>query len=204
MAQRSKARHAGQGSLRIIGGEWRSRRLPIPAVEGVRPSADRVRETLFNWLQQHVEGRHCLDLFAGSGALGLEALSRGARSCHFVDQSREVCQHLKQALQTLKETQRGHIHQADALIWPKSASPEAPFDLVFLDPPFNRDLLPIALNTLRYSNLLSGRARVYIEAEKGLPLAPCLDGFQIDRHKQAGELQYALLSLAPSPESPDA
>ena len=149
--------------LRIIGGQWRSRRLRFPAVEGLRPTLDRVRETVFNWLQFDVEGSRVLDAFAGSGALGFESLSRGAKEVIFLEKNPSAAIQLKDNLKLL-EASNAQVWAGDALLWMQQ-NPE-PFDLVFLDPPFRLNLLQPAIDALR---LLPG-ALVYIEHEAGLAL----------------------------------
>jgi len=147
--------------LRIIGGEWRSRRLRFPELDGLRPTLDRVRETVFNWLQFDVEGARVLDAFAGSGALGLEALSRGAQEVIFLEKHPKAALQLKQNLEILGAA-HAQVWAGDALMWMES-NPE-PYDLIFLDPPFGAGLLQPAIDALV---LLPG-ARVYIEHEAGL------------------------------------
>ena len=126
--------HAGTGRLRIVGGEWRSRQLPVADVEGLRPTPDRIRETLYNWLTGWVAGARCLDAFSGTGALGLEALSRGATYATFLEYSPVAARTLKENLTTLK-CSKGEVIQTDANQWLNKPSPN-PFDLIFLDPPF--------------------------------------------------------------------
>lgn len=152
--------------LRIIGGEWRSRRLRFPAIDGLRPTLDRVRETLFNWLQHDIEGARVLDAFAGSGALGFEALSRGAREVIFLEKNPKAAIQLKENLQALGAG-NAQVWAGDALVW-LDQNPE-PYDLVFLDPPFGKELLQPALDRL---TLLPG-ALVYVEHESNLtPVFP--------------------------------
>jgi 16S rRNA (guanine966-N2)-methyltransferase len=184
--------------LRIIGGSWRGTRLQFPAVAAIRPTPDRVRETLFNWLQGVVSGARCLDLYAGSGALGLEALSRGAREVVFVDQEPAVGAYLRGTLQRLKTT-AGRVEVADAEHFLRQ--PPEPFDLVFLDPPFARNLLgPICLR-LEQARWLNDHAYIYLEcaADTGLPVLP--PGWQLWRSKQAGQVGYHLARriAAPAP-----
>jgi len=147
--------------LRIIGGQWRSRRLRFPAIDGLRPTLDRVRETVFNWLQFDVEGARVVDAFAGSGALGFEALSRGAKEVIFLEKHAKAALQLKDNLQTL-DAKNAQVWAGDALTWLEQ-NPE-PYDLVFLDPPFGQNLLQPAIESLR---LLPG-ALVYIEHETAL------------------------------------
>ncbi|MCY0965661.1 16S rRNA (guanine(966)-N(2))-methyltransferase RsmD [Parathalassolituus penaei] len=149
--------------LRIIGGQWRSRRLRFPDIDGLRPTLDRVRETLFNWLQFDVEGARVLDTFAGSGALGIEALSRGAREVVFLEKHPKAALQLRENLQTL-QARNAQVWAGDALHW--LAQHPQPWDLVFLDPPFNCGLLQPAIDQL---TLLPG-AVVYMEHETALTL----------------------------------
>lgn len=177
-------------SLRIIGGEWRGRRLQFPEIEGLRPTPDRVRETLFNWLMPVIAGARCLDLFAGSGALGLEALSRGAAAVTFVDQSRQVKQSIEANLALLK-SDRGQVHAMDALIWARQA-PSEPFDILFLDPPFRKQMLAPCCEALETRGMLAPGAYIYIEAEEELPQLPVPANWRLHRHQRAGQVQYAL------------
>ena len=133
-------------SVRIIGGEWRGRRLPVGALPGLRPSADRSRETLFNWLQAHIYGAVCVDLFAGSGALGLEAASRGAAEVILVEKVRMVARDLRDILLVLKADQVTLV-EADALQWLQSC-PAQSLDIAFVDPPFGLHLETRALELM--------------------------------------------------------
>ena len=177
--------------FRIIGGEWRSRRLRFPPLPGIRPSPDRVRESLFNWLRDRIEGARCLDLFAGSGALGLEALSRGAASVTFVDKERAAAQAIRDHLELLK-AQGGEMVQSDAFAW-LGRSP-GPFELVFLDPPFDADLVPEACTRLAQGWLKPG-AWVYVEhAAESPPALP--EGWQVLKESRAGRVGFRLVTLA--------
>ena len=143
-----KPRRSGSaGAVRIIGGEWRGTRLPVADRDGLRPTSDRVRETLFNWLQQKIAGARVMDLFAGSGALGFEAASRGAREAFLVEQDPAVADTLRDTVTRLKAGGRVHIVQADALAW-LQAPLHGRFDLVFVDPPFGAGLWSHALERL--------------------------------------------------------
>jgi len=181
-----------QSSLRIIAGQWRGRRLQFPTIDGLRPTPDRVRETLFNWLMPVIAGTRCLDLFAGSGALGLEALSRGAAAATFVDQSTQVKQSILANLHLLG-CEQAQVYAADTLNWlqhpPQGAGP---YDLVFLDPPFRKDLLKACAARLEEQSLLRDQAWIYIEAEQELRSLPVPDNWRLHRHKIAGQVQYAL------------
>jgi 16S rRNA (guanine966-N2)-methyltransferase len=176
-------------TLRIIGGEWRGRRIRFPGRGGIRPTPDRVRETLFNWLSAAVPGSRCLDLFAGSGALGLEALSRGAREATFVEQNRENAAALRETAALLAPG-RATVVQAEALAWLRG--PASAFDIAFLDPPFDGGLLEAALRGLDAGAWLAPGAFVYLErpARQGEPVLPA--GWILHRTGRAGAVGYHL------------
>jgi 16S rRNA (guanine966-N2)-methyltransferase len=178
--------------LRIIGGRHRSRRLQFPAGVAIRPTPDRVRETLFNWLQPRMDGARVLDLFAGSGALGLEALSRGAAQVTFVEQDRRAADAIDQLLKEWREP-GGTVIRADALGWLASAG--SIFDVVFLDPPFDTSLLFEAAAALAEHARLAPDARVYLErrAREHLNVLPA--GWRELRAGRAGEVGYHLFSV---------
>lgn len=186
-AEASPPGHRNQ--VRIIGGEWRGRKLHFPQSPAIRPTPDRVRETVFNWLQSHVAGLRCLDLFAGSGALGFEALSRGAREVVFVENDPDAIRHVVQMLQTLN-CDRGKAVGMDAFTY--LAQPAEPFDLVFLDPPFADRSLPRLCSLLETRGWLQPGAHVYLEdaASAGDPELPT--GWTLLRSKRAGEVGYHL------------
>lgn len=161
------AKPTEKGELRIIGGQWRGRRLTFMAEQGLRPTLDRFRETLFNWLMFDVEGARCLDLFAGSGALGLEALSRGAAHVDFVDASAQAAEAIRQHLHTLAST-KAQVHHRQAEDWLKqqsSSSNPAPYDILFLDPPFHQDLLQPCIYLLEHNGFVKPGSKIYLEAE---------------------------------------
>ncbi|MEM5530780.1 16S rRNA (guanine(966)-N(2))-methyltransferase RsmD [Gammaproteobacteria bacterium AS21] len=177
--------------LRIIGGQWRSRKIDFPTVDGLRPTPDRVRETLFNWLQNTVPSAHCLDLFAGSGALGIEALSRGAQSCTFIDIDHLCCQALRTNLQKL-QCESAEVRQTSALQWLNQISvnsTDKKFHVVFLDPPFNQDLCQQICQLLIDKQLLADDAYVYIETE---PHANINIDWPLHREKISGQVHYRL------------
>lgn len=176
--------------VRIIGGRWRGRKLHFPDGAGLRPTGDRIRETLFNWLQPVLPGARCLDLFAGSGALGFEALSRGAASCVLVEQNPQAWRCLQQARQLL-DTEDATIIHADSKSWLASAT--GPFDIVFIDPPFaEASLSPdILVALLLQRQLLADDALLYLEQPAGhSPLL--LPGLVPHRQQQAGQVSYGL------------
>ncbi len=182
--------HGGQGQLRIIGGQWRSRQFDFPMAHGLRPTPNRVRETLFNWLAPYVEGAKVLDVFAGSGALFLEALSRGAGSALAMDLNSAAINSLRGHLLTLR-CDNGQLLQTDALRHLEQ-QPATPFDLVFLDPPFSQGLLLPACTLLEEKGWLASDAWVYTESENppsslGLP-----GNWRLHREQKAGQVYYAL------------
>jgi 16S rRNA (guanine966-N2)-methyltransferase len=185
---RTRDRPANQ--LRLIGGRHRGRRLSFPDQPGLRPTSDRVRETLFNWLAPLIEGARCLDLFAGSGALGFEALSRGAGEVVLVERAAVVARQLRINAETLGATNL-RVHQADALAVIET-SPEAPFDLVFLDPPFAEGLLAPAIARLDRHGWLASEARVYLEAPLQAGFPPLPESWELIRDKTAGQVRYGL------------
>jgi 16S rRNA (guanine966-N2)-methyltransferase len=198
-----RTKHGGQ-SLRIIGGRWRGRNLRFPPVEGLRPTPDRVRETLFNWLQGRMDGARCLDLFAGSGALGLEAASRGATEVVMVDRARRVVAALRDHIALLApEGERSSCApssvlrsiQADVLDFLRGAG--RPFDLVFLDPPYRQGALAKCCPLLEHNGWLSPRALVYLEAESELATLPLPPNWEILRTRKAGQVGYHLAQRQP-------
>ena len=181
-------------TLRIIGGAWRGRRIRFPGLKGLRPTPDRVRETLFNWLAADVAGSRCLDLFAGSGALGLEALSRGAASVTFVERKREAADRLRETVTQLAPGRATVLH-ADALAW-LGGTPQ-PFDIVFLDPPFDSGLLPAAMRALESSGWLLPAARIYLEGPAKAGPPPLPGGWNRHRSGRAGAVGYHLARRQP-------
>lgn len=156
-----QAGKTSRGLVRIIAGTHRGRRLPVLVSEGLRPTSDRVKETLFNWLMNHVVDAHCLDMYAGSGALGIEALSRGAKSLVFVEQDKKVAQQLSDNLLTLREADKSQVVCSSAFT--HTFSETSPFNIVFIDPPFGKDMVEKSLECLGKQNVLAPNAFVYIE-----------------------------------------
>ncbi len=175
------------GKVRIIGGTWRGRRLAVADYPGLRPTPDRVRETLFNWLADTVGGARCLDLFAGAGALGFEALSRGARSATLVERNNQLVRQLHAARAAL-DAQQAEIICAEALSWLQQA--HEPFDIVFLDPPFRQDYVKKTCALLSNRGHLTPAAQIYTETERGA--APPGAGLQVLKQARAGQLEYSL------------
>lgn len=190
---------SGVGELRIIGGDWRSRKLRFPDAGGVRPTPARTRETLFNWLSFHLAGRDCLDLFAGSGALGLEALSRGAGSVTLVDHTPELARALRDNLRQLK-SDRGLVECAgvDAYLAHRD---RAPFDIVFMDPPFRQGWLEKILPALEQHGWVKPGGWVYLEHESESSTPPVPEDWHLHRQKTAGQVTYCLYRVAAEPDN---
>lgn len=177
---------ARKNEVRIIAGQWRGRHLNFPAVAGLRPTPGVVRETLFNWLRAEVVGSRCLDLFAGSGALGFEAASRGAARVIEVEANPKVAQALKRNIAMLEALQM-EVITADVERFLRR-SPEAPFDQVFLDPPFGEGWVGPCCEALELGNWLTPGARIYVEAERALQTPPVPSTWERLRHKQVGDV----------------
>ena len=188
------------GRLRIIGGEFRSRLIDFDAEAGVRPTPDRVRQTVFDWLTPVIDGARALDLYAGSGALGFEAISRGAREAVFVERGRVQLAAIREAVTKLGETQRARVVDADALSFlAREATNHARYDLVFIDPPYGADLLAPTLAKL--PAVLMPSARIYIEWPLGKP--PVLPpGYALLKEKEAGQVSYGLFTHTPGETTP--
>lgn len=187
------ARGAQSRVIRIIGGSWRGRRFRFADVPDIRPTPDRVRETLFNWLGTRVVGARCLDLFAGSGALGLEALSRGADSAVLVEQNGVVTRSLTELIATL-DAKGARIEREDALRF--LGRPPTPFDIAFLDPPFAAGLLAKAAELLERRGWLAPSALIYVESSAREPLPALPASWELLKAKQAGEVGYHLFARA--------
>ncbi|AEF43337.1 methyltransferase [Serratia sp. AS12] len=187
-ASAKKSPQAAAGQIRIIGGQWRGRKLPVPNSPGLRPTTDRVRETLFNWLAPVIQGARCLDCFAGSGALGLEALSRYAGSATLLEFERPVAQQLEKNLALLQG--KGTVVNTNTLSW--LAGNGQPFDVVFLDPPFRKGLLAETVTLLEQQGWLADEAWIYVEAEAESAAADVPANWQLHREKVAGQVAYRL------------
>ena len=179
-----------RSEVRLIGGQWKRSKLPVADAPGLRPTPDRVRETLFNWLGQDLSGWRCLDAFAGSGALGFEAASRGADQVVLLERERRLAASLNESKQRLKAEQL-RIENTDAMTW-MARCPPASFELVFIDPPFDAELVKPALALARRIVVPDGF--VYVEAGQALqpePLAAL--GFKLHRQSRAGAVHFQLL-----------
>ena len=178
------------GRLRIVAGMWRSRLLDIADVPGLRPTSERIRETLFNWLAPVLPGARCLDLFAGTGALGLEALSRGAAKTVFVERSPVAAAALRRNLDRLGVA-TAVLRESDAATY-LDAPADGPFDIVFLDPPFVDDRLAETCALLAAGPLLAPHALVYLEDDRDRPPPALPQGWTLLKSKTAGNVRYSL------------
>ncbi len=197
----SQQPQVGRNSVRIIGGGWRGRRVNFPDLPGLRPTPDRVRETLYNWLQHAIVGTRCLDLFAGSGALGLEALSRGATGVVFVEQAQAAARGLVAELARLGGTPKARVVEMGASRFLRTAAEAhghpygAPFDIVFMDPPFGQEALADYVPLLVSGGWVKPGGLVYLECEKsaGAPAVPA--HWELLKSKSAGEVGYHLVRV---------
>jgi 16S rRNA (guanine966-N2)-methyltransferase len=184
-----------KNEIRIIAGQWRSRKLRFPAAEGLRPTPDRVRETLFNWLRHDVEHARCLDLYAGSGALGFEAASRSAGRVVLVESDPKIFAALEQNRKLLDAAQ---VEALRADVARFLAGPAERFDVVFLDPPFHKDLVAPAAEALESRGWLAPRAKVYIETEREWQPTDLPSHWRLLKNGTAGEVAYRLYERNPS------
>lgn len=194
MTRRKQGGKSTGGRLRIVAGNWRSRLLDIADVEGLRPTSERIRETLFNWLAPRLHGARCLDLYAGTGALGLEALSRGAASAVFVEASRQAAATLRSNIEIVDAASAATVTCRDALAFLQNGEC-GPFDIVFLDPPFAADLLGQTCRLLAEKPLLANGALVYLEQDKSQPEPALPAGWQVRKLKTAGNVRYLLVQV---------
>ena len=179
--QTSKA----MGEVRVIAGLWRGRKLSVLNAEGLRPTTDRVKETLFNWLMMDVANARCLDCFAGSGSLGIEALSRQAQAVVFLEKFANAAQQLKKNLASLK-TDKGTVINTDTLTYLSQKNSTEPFEIIFIDPPFHHNFVPQVLTLLQQNNWLAENALIYVETEKNHPPLLLAKNWQVIKEKSAG------------------
>lgn len=187
--QNSSQNKPSTGFVRIISGLWRGRKLPVHDAQGLRPTTDRVKETLFNWLAQEIPGAHCLDLFAGSGSLGFEAASRQAQSVTLIELNPTAFKQLEHNIGALNATNLRAIN-SDALAFLKQQG--TPHHVVFIDPPFRQGLLSEAVSLLEQNGWLADEALIYIETEKELVLEGIPANWHLHREKNAGQVSYRL------------
>ena len=191
---RKNLRKTTDSKIRIIGGHWRGRKLSVLNDQGLRPTGDRLKETLFNWLAPFLPGAHCLDAYAGTGSLGLEALSRGVNHVHFIENNARTVEQLRTNLQLL-QCSEASVHHHSANDWLSQHLPthieQAPFDIVFVDPPFAQDLWQNTVDQLQGGHWLKEGALVYMESPKEQALLTP-DSWRVYRQKVAGQVCITL------------
>jgi 16S rRNA (guanine966-N2)-methyltransferase len=178
-----------QSSIRIIGGKWRSRKVSFITKDALRPTPDRVRETLFNWLAPYIHGAVCLDLYAGSGVLGLEALSRGAQSVVALENDRDNYQKILQAKEILQADTLEVLHK-NVLDWLQT--PKFTADIIFVDPPYKQEILIQTLQLLEANNWVSPDGMIYFEQDKPLELSELPANWTLWRNSKASKVYYFL------------
>ena len=182
-----------RGKVRITSGEWKNRNLEVPDIDGLRPTSERVRETLFNWLMPSIHKSVCLDLFAGSGSLGFEALSRGAKHCTFVEKSKLAFSQIKTTRTSLNAV-NSEVHNCDAIDFLSSVHNHN-FNLVFLDPPFSDDYLISSIESIHEYQLVSRGGYIYIEFNKNNDLSDLPDNWSVIRKKIYGNVCFILIEV---------
>lgn len=187
-----KPQTAKRNSIRIIAGEFRGRKLGFPDVSGLRPTADRIRETLFNWVREQIPGETCLDMFAGSGAMGFEALSRGAAEVVFIEKDPKASKAIAENIQSL-EVNNAKLVNDNALYWlAQHCNLKEQFGLVFLDPPFKEELIYIACGQLQSSGILKSDSKIYVESASDLVEGEMPASWTQLKNKKAGSVRYYL------------
>ena len=183
-----------KGEIRIIGGKWKGKKIYFNLNDDLRPTPDRAKETLFNWLGQDLNKMYCLDLFSGTGALGLEALSRGAKKVTFVEKNKDYLQKIKKVYLEMSEKEDCDFFCAECLEWVQNSSSKAKYDLIFIDPPFNKNLIDSLLSNILRRELLSERGKIYFEFEKKLDLE-IPESLSLKKKKSLGKKSYVLAEV---------
>ena len=183
-----------KGEIRIIGGKWKGKKIYFNLNDDLRPTPDRAKETLFNWLGQDLSEMHCLDLFSGTGALGLEALSRGAKKVTFVEKNKDYLQKIKKVYSEMSQKEDCDFYCAECLEWVQNKSSKAKYDLIFIDPPFNKNLIDNLLSNILSRELLSESGKIYFEFEKKLDLK-IPESLALKKKKSLGKKSYVLAEI---------
>jgi len=193
--QRSSPQEKGikpsnDGFIRLISGQWRGKKLPVKDKQGLRPTTDRTKETLFNWLMHDIRDANCLDCFSGSGSLGFEALSRYCQTCTFLELDKQVAQQLKNNIDTLK-VNNAKVIQGDTLHY-LNKSAVLQYDVIFVDPPFNLGLAQPCIEQLASQGHLAEKALIYVEVETSLTTLQIPDNWSLLKDKTSGQVHYQL------------
>ena len=183
-----------KGEIRIIGGKWKGKKIYFDLSDDLRPTPDRAKETLFNWLGQNLSEMNCLDLFSGTGALGLEAISRGAKRVTFVEKNKDYLQKIKKVHLDMSLKKNCDFFCAECLNWVRNYKSEMKYDLIFIDPPFNKNLIDDLLTDILNKNLLSNSGKIYFEFEKKLDLK-FPHSLSLKKEKSLGEKSYVLAEV---------
>lgn len=191
VSQSPRKQQPKTGQIRVIAGQWRGRKLPVTDVEGLRPTTDRNKETLFNWLMNDVRDARCLDVFAGTGGLGIEALSRYAKHCVFFEKDKQAATLLRKNLQTLGAS--ADVKQGDALSLLNDQ--RQPFDIIFVDPPFGMNLVNPTLTSLSQNQLLASGSLIYVEQESQASDIMLPPACRIIKEKHLPQLHYLLIEM---------
>ncbi|AGH80500.1 putative methyltransferase [Psychromonas sp. CNPT3] len=178
------------GFIRLISGKWRGKKLAVLNIEGLRPTTDRTKETLFNWLMHDIHNANCLDCFSGSGSLAFEALSRSAQSVTLLERDKLVCQQLKQNLQNLK-VENALVIETDSISYLQQIAKKS-FNIIFIDPPFNQSLLQPCCDALEKNNYLAEGALIYVEMEKRISHFSAPETWTLLKEKGTGQVIYQL------------
>ena len=183
-----------KGEIRIIGGKWKGKKIYFDLNDDLRPTPDRAKETLFNWLGQDLNKIHCLDLFSGTGALGFEAFSRGAEKVTFVERNKEYLQKIKNVYLEMSEKADCDFFCAECLEWIQNNNSRTKYDLIFIDPPFNKNLIHDLLAAILEKELLSKNGQIYFEYEKNLDLE-IPESLSLRKKKSLGKKSYVLAEV---------
>ena len=183
-----------KGEIRIIGGKWKGKKIYFDLNNDLRPTPDRAKETLFNWLGQDLNMKCCLDLFSGTGALGLEALSRGAKKVTFVEKNKDYLQKIKKVYLEMSEKKNCDFFCAECLEWVQKNNSKTKYDLIFIDPPFNKNLIDNLLSNILRRELLAENGKIYFEFEKKLELK-IPESLCLKKKKSLGKKSYVLAEV---------
>ena len=183
-----------KGEIRITGGKWKGKKIFFDLSDDLRPTPDRAKETLFNWLGQNLSEMHCLDLFSGTGALGLEAFSRGAKRITFVEKNKDYLQKIKKVYSDMSVKENCEFFCAECLDWVKNYKSKTKYDLIFIDPPFNKNLIDDLLSSILNKDLLSKSGKIYFEYEKKLELK-IPESLSLKKEKNLGRKKYVLAEV---------
>ena len=184
-----------KGKVRIIGGRWKGKKITFPINPNLRPTPDRAKETVFNWLGNDLTGFSCLDLFAGTGAMGIEALSRGAIRIDFVEIEKIFAKNLKKTLESLEEVADVKIYNENFYKWFNQNSSERIYDLIFIDPPFNKNLIEDVFKCLKQKKIYSSNTIFYLESEASVSLNFLDEEFEIFKEKTLKDKCYRLMKV---------